>query len=408
MNLMESVRIALRALRTNRLRSALTMLGIIIGVSAVILLVAVGDGVRFAVNASVEPLANLITVVQVTGNVPGGTTPKDLIDADVVALRKRDQAPNIASATPVVTGKTMAETDTAKSRTSVNGSTALWFKVHNRKLQAGSFFDEAQMNSAARVVVLGPSVVERLFGGDPAIALNKTIRLNQQSFKVIGVMKSVGDPDDNIAIMPLKSARRYLFGGGHKVNEILVQATGAASVPIAEEQVTRILNERHRIQNPNRRDFEVQSLQSLLNTWNDTLRILSLFTAAVAAISLVVGAIGVLNIMLVSVTERTREIGIRKAIGATRRAILQQFLTESIVLAGLGGVIGVLIGVGLSLVGALLAPSLGSAFATFAPIVSIPAVVLSFAVSLVIGLIAGGYPANRAARLRPIEALRYQ
>jgi putative ABC transport system permease protein len=208
--------------------------------------------------------------------------------------------------------------------------------------------------------------------------------------------------------MPLDSARRYLFGGGDKLNQITVQADQASDVPAIQDQVITILSDRHRIQDPANRDFEVQSLRSRLDAFNQILSILTLFTASVASISLIVGAIGVLNIMLVSVTERTREIGIRKAIGATRRAILQQFLIEAVVLAGLGGLIGIAVGVGLSVLGAHLAPSLGPTLSNFAPTVSIPSVLLSFGISLAIGIIAGGYPANRAARLRPVEALRYQ
>jgi putative ABC transport system permease protein len=181
-----------------------------------------------------------------------------------------------------------------------------------------------------------------------------------------------------------------------------------ATVPAAQDEVTRILDDRHRIKDPGQRDFEVQSLGSRLQTFNQILHILTVFTATVGAISLVVGSIGVLNIMLVSVTERTREIGIRKAIGATRRAILQQFLIESTMLAGLGGVIGILIGVSLSVLSAAVVPSLGPTYSFFAPTVSIPSVIVSFAVSLAIGLISGCYPANRAARLRPVEALRYE
>jgi putative ABC transport system permease protein len=405
MNLREAVRIALRGLRAHRLRSVLTMLGIIIGVAAVIFLVAIGNGVQSSVNAKIQPLANLITIVPSTGNVPGGGPPKDLIDDDVTALRK--QVPDAAAVIPAATGQALAETDTTQFRASVIGSTDRWLDVSNRDLQVGSFFDEAQVRSVARVVVLGSTVASTLFG-DAGAALGQTVRVNHQIFRVLGVMQSVGEPGDNDVVMPLDTARRYIFGGGDKLNQIIVQASQAAAVPTAENDVIRTLSDRHRIQDPAKRDFEVQSLRSRLDTFNQILQLLTLFTASVAAISLFVGAIGVLNIMLVSVTERTREIGIRKAIGATRRAILQQFLIESIVLAGLGGIIGVGVGVGLSVLGAAIAPSFGATVGTFAPAVSIPSVVLSFGISLAIGLVAGGYPANRAARLRPVEALRYE
>jgi putative ABC transport system permease protein len=407
-NLREAVRIALRGLRANRLRSVLTMLGIIIGISSVILLVAIGNGVQSSVNEKIQPLANLITIVPSAGNVPGGTAPKDLIDADVAALRNPEMSRDIAAVVPAITGKALTETDTFRFRATVVGSTDRWLDVNNQDMAAGSFFDEAQVRSTARVVVLGPSVASYLFGADPAAALRHTVRINRQNFRVIGVMQSVGEPGDSVAAMPLNTARRYIFGGGDKVNQIIVQATQAAAVPAAENEVIRTLSERHRIKDFANRDFEVNSLRSRLDTFNQILRILTLFTAAVAAISLFVGAIGVLNIMLVSVTERTREIGIRKAIGATRRAILEQFLIESLVLAGLGGIVGVLVGVGLSVLGAAVAPAFGPPLTTFAPAVSIPSVAISFAISLAIGLIAGGYPANRAARLRPIEALRFQ
>ncbi|MEO7195913.1 MAG: ABC transporter permease [Pseudonocardiaceae bacterium] len=408
MNLREAVRIALRGLRANRLRSLLTMLGIIIGVSAVIFLVAIGNGVQSSVNEKIQPLANLITIVPSTGDIPGGAAPKDLIDADVAALADPSLSGKIAAVIPAISGKALAETNDYRFRAGIVGSTERWLDVNNQDLSAGSFFDAAQVRSAARVVVLGPSVATYLFGDDPAVALNRTVRINRQSFRVIGVMQTVGEPGDSAAVMPLSTVRRYVFGGGDKVNQIIVQAAQANAVPAAENDVIRILSDRHRIKDPANRDFEVQSLRSRLDTFNQILHILTLFTAAVAAISLFVGAIGVLNIMLVSVTERTREIGIRKAIGATRRAILEQFLIESLVLAGLGGVIGILVGVGLSLLGAAVAPAFGPTFATFAPAVTISSVVISFGISLAIGLIAGGYPANRAARLRPIEALRFQ
>jgi putative ABC transport system permease protein len=405
MSLREAFRIALRGLRANRLRSVLTMLGIIIGVAAVILLVAIGNGVQASVNEKVQPLANLITIVPSTGNVPGGSPPKDLIDGDVTALQR--QVPDAAVVLPATTGDALAETESSQFRSKVIGSTDRWLEVNNRDLQVGTFFDDAQVRSTARVVVLGPTVATTLFG-TAQDSLGQMLRLNRQSFKVIGVMQTVGEPGDDNVVMPLSSVRRYVFGGGDKLNQITVQVNQANAVPAAENDVIRTLSDRHRIKDAGKRDFDVQSLRSRLETFQQILSILTLFTASVAAISLVVGGIGVLNIMLVSVTERTREIGIRKAIGATRRAILQQFLIESVVLAGVGGVIGILIGVGLSVLGAEVAPALGSTLDTFAPRVTLPSVLLSFGISLVIGLVAGGYPANRAARLRPVEALRYE
>jgi putative ABC transport system permease protein len=413
MRLREAVFIALRAVSAHRLRSALTMLGLVIGVSAVILLTAIGNGVQESVNARLQPLASLITIVPTTGNIPGGPAAKNLTDADAAALQK---APDIVAVIPEVTApwliKTVTAASTAQSLGTVVGSTDHWLEVNDRDMEAGSFFDEAQVRSAARVVVLGTTTVDNLFGGDSAAALNSRVRINSQTFKVIGVMQSAGLPDDKDVVMPLDSARNYVFGHGNILNHATVQAASAAAVPAAEDEVNNILDTRHRIKNPATRDFEGQSLTTTIATQTQIFQLLSLFTIAVATISLIVGAIGILNIMLVSVTERTREIGIRKAIGATNRAILNQFLVESIVLAGFGGLIGVVIGVGLSGLGGILAPAfapyLGSTFAGFAPVVTVVPVVASFVISLTIGLIAGGYPAYRAVRLRPVEALRYQ
>ncbi|MBV8995798.1 MAG: ABC transporter permease [Pseudonocardiales bacterium] len=413
MGLAEAVHIALRAVRAHRLRSALTMLGLIIGVSAVILLVAVGNGVQKSIDARIQPLASLIILVPTTGNVPGGPLPKNLTDADVAALQK---APDIAAITPEVTGpfliKTVTTESTAQSQGTVVGSTEHWLEVNARDILVGSFFDQDQVRSAARVVVLGPALLTNLFDGDPVAALTSSVQINRQTFKVIGVLQPAGFPTDNDVIMPLSTARNFVFGHSDLVNRATVHAVSAAAVPAAEQQMNTILDARHQIKNPATRDFQSQSLTAAVATSNQILKILTMFTAAVATISLVVGAIGVLNIMLVSVTERTREIGIRKAIGATNRAILHQFLTESIVLSGLGGLIGVGTGVGLSGLGGLITPTfasyLGSTFADFTPVVTVGPIIASFAISLTIGLIAGGYPAYRAVRLRPVEALRYQ
>lgn len=412
MNLGEALISALRGLRTHRLRSALTMLGLIIGVTAVIVLFACGQGVQSSVDARIEPVANLITIVPQAINVPGGPPALHLTDADAAALR---DAPDIATVTPVITGSTsIASTTTTVLTANIIGSTPRWVQVNSRELQAGTFFDQSQAGSGARVVVLGPTVATALFG-NPTAALGQTVRISHESFRVVGVMHSYGQQLDNTAVMPLRTARRYVvgygFGAADQLNQILVQAPQQAAVPAAQDEVTGILDTRHHIEEPRLRDFQVQSLGRRLRTFNQILRILTLFTPAVAAVSLLVGGIGVLNIMLVSVSERTREIGIRKAVGATRGAIRKQFLIESSVLAGFGGVLGVASGVGLSLLGKLIAPALdpsSGAFTGFSPVVSVLPITVTLAITLLIGLVAGVYPAIRAARLHPIDALRYE
>ncbi|MGH3824500.1 MAG: ABC transporter permease, partial [Pseudonocardiaceae bacterium] len=211
MSLREAVRIALRGLRANRLRSVLTMLGIIIGVAAVIFLVAIGNGVQASVREQVQPLANLITVVPSTGKVPGGGPPKDLIDGDVTALQR--QVPDAAAILPATTGQTLTEAGGTQFRSEVIGSTERWLEIFNRDMEVGSFFTEAQVRSTARVVVLGPTVASTLFG-EASDALTKTVRINRQNFTVIGVMQPVGEPFDSHVVMPLNTVRRYVFGGG--------------------------------------------------------------------------------------------------------------------------------------------------------------------------------------------------
>ena len=417
MSLKEALLIALRAVRAHWLRSMLTMLGLIIGVSAVILLSACGQGVKNSVDARIETVSNNITIVPKTADVPGAPAAQPLTEEDAGALLG---APDIATVTPAVsgsTGSTTVQSNTAQFLSgNIIGTTEDWITTTNRNLTAGTFFNQAQANSAAKVVVLGPTVAHTLFGADTPTALDQTVQINHVPFRVIGVMASYGQQSDNTVVMPLDTDRRYLIGHGigstgDNLNQITVQALQQADVPAAMAEINHVLDARHHITDPRMRDFQIQSLGSRLQSFNQIVSLLVLFTPAVAGLSLVVGGIGILNIMLVSVTERTREIGIRKAIGATSSAILEQFLLESTVLAGFGGLIGVGAGIGLSLLVQRIAPAIdpaSGALAGFSPIVSALPVVVAFTISLAIGLIAGGYPAYRAARLRPIQALRYQ
>jgi len=400
-NLVEALRIALRALRANRLRSVLTTTGIIIGVSAVIVLVALGNGIQAGFTEQFSALTNQIQIVPVEDD----RSAQPLTDADVEALGKRTLAPDVTSVTPVVSGSALLQQQGEPGyRVAITGTTADYADITDLELVTGSFFDEQQERTKAKVVILGTRPVSELFGGDAGGAIGERIRIGRTTFKVIGVAKPT--QQDDVAYMPLEAARSYVLGGTDSVNNIIVTAANGAAVPAALQQVNAVLDDRHRITDTTERDFDARAQQDFIDQASQFLTFLTLFTTAIAGISLVVGGIGVANIMLVSVTERTREIGIRKAIGATRRAILQQFLLESTVLAGLGGTLGVLVGLGISFVGGLVLPRAVPDFP--APAVSPGSVVLALSISLLIGLVAGGYPANRAARLRPIEALRYQ
>ena len=406
MHFREALTIAARSMRANRMRSALTTLGIVIGVTAVIVLVGLGQGMKAGFNKSFGELATAITVDKIQGSVPGGGPARDLRDSDVTALADRKAAPAIGSVIPVVIGEGIVQHGPGNQfRAQITGSTTNYLTVNNRQMVLGSMYTEADMKTNAKVVLLGPNPVADLYGGKAGEALGSTIRIDRASFKVIGILKSDGYSDD-IALMPLGTARAYLVGGGDKITSMAVKARSIAEVPAAVDQATQILSDRHNIREKSKIDFKITALQNQLDQINQFLTFLTLFIIAVAGISLLVGGIGVANIMLVSVTERTREIGIRKAIGARRSAIMKQFLIESVVLAGVGGLVGIVFGVGLTLTGAAVIPKVAPDFGT--PEVSIVAIAVAISVSLIIGLVAGGYPAMRASRLQPIEALRFQ
>jgi putative ABC transport system permease protein len=414
--------IAFRALRSNKLRSGLTMLGLIIGVAAVILLTSLGQGIGNSVNTAIAPIANSITVIPKQSPIPGGPPSKPLTDDDEKAIAK---LPGVAELVPQVTGATtgaagqIAKAVTASvpsahfTSASVTGTTSNFLSANQKDVSAGRFFTKEEERNGAKVAVLGPDIAQALYGPDSTTALGKTLRLNHSLFKVIGLMPSYGKAGDNIIVMPMKAARSGVFGygyGGDEITSIVVKCTSILAVKHVEAQITQLMMQRHQINDPQYADFQVQDQGSRMKTFVDLIKLITNFVPAIAAISLLVGGIGVLNIMLVSVTDRTREIGTRKAIGASDSAILTQFVMEAIALAGFGGLLGVVLGVGMILAAKLLIPLFPATgfLSTFDPVLSSPPVAVAFTISLLTGLIAGGYPAWRAAQLEPIEALRYE
>jgi len=360
-----------------------------------------GFNVHLAADALREAAA-LTTQITVTPS-EGDRSAQPLTDADVEALADRAVAPDVASVTPLITGSALLQQQGQVGyRTGITGTTANYADVTNLDLVVGSFFDEQQERSKAKVVVLGPRPVTELFAGNAGEAIGQRIRIGRTTFRVIGVAKPA--QNDDVAYLPFDAARSYVLGGTDEVDSVIVAAGSAQAVPAAQQQVTAVLDDRHRITDSTERDFDVRAQQDFIDQASQFLTFLTLFTSAIAGISLIVGGIGVANIMLVSVTERTREIGIRKAIGARRKDILAQFLTEAIVVSVLGGAIGIALGIGI----AQMAAGIDLNGQRLQTLVGPDSVLLAFGVSAAIGLFFGSYPAMRAARLNPIEALRYE
>ncbi|HKV86844.1 MAG TPA: ABC transporter permease [Candidatus Dormibacteraeota bacterium] len=415
MNLFEALRIAFSGLLSNRLRSALTMLGILIGVSAVILLVAVGNGASVQINNQVSSLgANVIYVYPSNAKSAGGVSQgfgsaQTLSQADVDAINSGQQDPDVVAAIPITQAGGQLTYQNQNYFAATTGTTTAFPQVRNYQVASGAFFTEDDIAARHRVAVIGQTVATNLFGtADP---VGQTIKISRQSFRVIGVFASKGGSglgsQDNVVVVPITTVWAYLSGSrGKTISQIVASASSPSTVTAAETEITTILLQRHQISDPTLADFQLQSQQDILNQANSIATALTLVLGAIAGISLVVGGIGIMNIMLVTVTERTREIGIRKAIGAKWRDILTQFLIEAMVLSGLGGALGIAIGALLATEAPRIPAIASSGFPT--PVVSGPSVLLAFGVSVGIGLFFGIYPANRAARLHPIEALRHE
>ena len=402
--------VATQSLVAHKLRSFLTMLGVMIGVGAVIALVAVGQGTQAqVVNQFASLGSNLLTVTAGTnfGFSRSGLqqSVRQLTNTDVDAIR--GLATSVALVAPEFNASNINVSYSGKTASpSISGVTAEYAKVRNWSLTSGRFINAEDDANLAMVVVLGERAVQDLFGSTQANPIGETIRINRQNYEVVGVLKAKGQSgpsnQDDVIFMPLRTAQLKLGGAGTtRVRTINLSVRSADEMSLAQAQVTAILRTLHGLQTGASDDFTVQNQADILSTVEATTGTFTTLLGSIAAISLLVGGIGIMNIMLVSVTERTREIGLRKAVGAKRVDILIQFLAEAIVLSALGGVIGVGLGIG----GAqLISPLLGSSKALVTP----QSVVLALAVSLGIGVFFGFYPANRAAQLNPIDALRYE
>jgi len=406
--------VALASLNANKLRSGLTILGIVIGVAAVIALVSIGRGAQASITSQIESVGtNLLFVrpgrVQQTGgafSAVGAAASLTLADAAALA-----NLPSVVAVSPVINGRAQAVFLGQNTNTSVLGVTPDYFDVSNLQLADGEFLSDTNITGRSSVAVLGSAVADTLFGGS-AGAIGQRIRLNGQPYRVIGVLKSKGgtgfENQDDQVLIPLTTAQARLlgarfFGGSSSINVIYVKVSDANLVDQVTNEISAVLRERHHVLQ-GAEDFTIQSQVDILSTFTSVTNTLTLFLGGIAAISLVVGGIGIMNIMLVSVTERTREIGIRKAVGARRRDILFQFLVESGVLSLLGGFIGIVIGWLISrLIGGI---PLGGQGIT--PVVSVDTILMATIFSMAVGLFFGIYPATRAASLNPIEALRYE
>jgi putative ABC transport system permease protein len=410
MNLTQSILEALESLSANRLRSGLTMLGIIIGVGAVIAMLSIGQGAQSTITSAISGIGTNLLFVFSGNDTQDVRNPRPLTLQDAAAIADPLMAPDVVAVAPTIQGSAEVAAASGKStRNSIIGVTPEYFSMQNYTLTEGAFITQDNILGQASVAVIGPSIADRLFGRHEGV-VGETMRINGQPFRVIGVLASKGGGmfggQDSRILVPFSTAQARLIHRSalNEVDQLLVQASSADTVAQAADQISQILRQRHRTQ-VGIDDFTVFSQKDVLSIATTVTGVFTIFLGGIAGISLLVGGIGIMNIMLVSVTERTREIGLRKALGARKRDILIQFLTESSLLSLMGGLIGILLGWLLSLLVGRIATATGN---SFTPLVSLNAILLATLFSAAVGLFFGIYPASRAANLEPVEALRYE
>ena len=399
---------AWHAMSANRLRTFLTMLGMVIGVGAVILMMAIGEGAQQSIKRSIDSMgSNLFVILSGSSSASGSrsgsgnSSALNINDANAIGYLE-----DIAAIAPISTGNAQIIFSGNNWNTSIIGTSPTYFSIRGWNVDSGELFSDADVRSANRVALIGKTVAENLFGDD-IDPIGKTIRIKKSPFTILGVLESKGqsfdgrDQDDTI-IVPITTAQRKLFGNQipGSVRMIMAQAKSEKYMGVAEDAINDLIRQRHNIRENAESDFSVRNLTAMAKTASETAKTMSMLLGAIASISLLVGGIGIMNIMLVSVTERTREIGIRMAIGAREKDILLQFLLEACVISIVGCVIGVALGLG----GAMLVKKMVGAEI----LISMQSIVLAFSVATSVGVFFGYYPASKAAKLHPIEALRYQ
>jgi putative ABC transport system permease protein len=405
MSILKIIQVALKALNRNKMRTFLTMLGIIVGVVAVIAMVSIGQGANASIQNDISSLGTNLLFIHSGSSFreginygSGSVTTLTADDAEAIA----HECPSVSMTSPAINTSAQVKYQNKNWNTTINGVNEDYLNIRNWELEAGSFFQKSNISAAAKLCVIGKTVMKELFDSENPIG--KIIRIRQLPFTVIGVLKEKGESggwmdQDDIILAPYTSVQKRLMGVDY-IGSIEVSAIDSNSIKKAEEEIRALLRQRHKLSSYDEDDFEIRSMSEISQFATETTGTMTLLLGSIASVSLIVGGIGIMNIMLVSVTERIREIGIRMAVGARENDILKQFLIESIVLSVAGGLVGIVLGI--------ISSKAISTFAGWTTLISLNSVLLAFAFSAAVGIFFGFYPARKASKLNPIEALRYE